>query len=68
MIDGEGVGAVLLKPLQNAIEDGDHVYGVIKGSFVNAGGKTNGYTVPNPALSLSLSLRRWSWLAMHPRI
>lgn len=47
-IDGEGVGAIVLKPLDKAIIDGDHIYGIIKGSSVNAGGKTNGYTVPNP--------------------
>jgi polyketide synthase PksM len=47
-VDGEGVGAVVLKPLSKAILDNDHIYGVIKGSTINAGGKTNGYTVPNP--------------------
>lgn len=49
-VDGEGVGAIVLKPLQQAIQDGDHIYGVIKGSMINAGGKAKGYTVPNPAL------------------
>ncbi|MEX3525942.1 MAG: type I polyketide synthase [Burkholderia sp.] len=47
-VDGEGVGAVLLKPLSRAIEDGDQIYGVIKGSALNAGGRTHGYTVPSP--------------------
>lgn len=47
-VPGEGVGAVLLKPLERAVQDGDHIYGVIKGSSLNHGGKTNGYTVPNP--------------------
>jgi acyl transferase domain-containing protein/acyl-CoA synthetase (AMP-forming)/AMP-acid ligase II/acyl carrier protein/2-polyprenyl-3-methyl-5-hydroxy-6-metoxy-1,4-benzoquinol methylase len=47
-VPGEGVGAVLLKPLNKAIADGDQIYAVIKGSSVNHGGKTNGYTVPNP--------------------
>ncbi len=47
-VDGEGVGAVLLKPLWQAEADGDQIYGVIKGSAMNAGGKTSGYTVPNP--------------------
>ncbi|WP_339301032.1 SDR family NAD(P)-dependent oxidoreductase [Paenibacillus sp. FSL R5-0623] len=47
-VPGEGVGAVLLKPLARAIADGDRIYGVIKGSALNHGGKTNGYTVPNP--------------------
>ncbi|WP_338551792.1 SDR family NAD(P)-dependent oxidoreductase [Paenibacillus sp. KS-LC4] len=47
-VPGEGVGAVLLKPLSKAIEDGDQIHGVIKASAINHGGKTNGYTVPNP--------------------
>jgi acyl transferase domain-containing protein/NAD(P)-dependent dehydrogenase (short-subunit alcohol dehydrogenase family)/pimeloyl-ACP methyl ester carboxylesterase len=47
-VPGEGVGAVLLKPLAQAERDGDHIYGVIKGGAINHGGKTNGFTVPNP--------------------
>lgn len=47
-VPGEGVGAVLLKPLSHAIADKDQIYGVIKGTAINHGGKTNGYTVPNP--------------------
>ncbi|TMC15826.1 MAG: SDR family NAD(P)-dependent oxidoreductase [Chloroflexi bacterium] len=47
-VPAEGVGAVLLKPLLQAEADGDHIYGVIKASAINHGGKTNGYTVPNP--------------------
>ncbi len=48
-VHGEGVGAVVLKPLAAALADGDTVYGVIRGSAVNAGGRTAGYTVPDPA-------------------
>ena len=55
-IDAEGVGAVVLKPLAKAEQDGDHIYGVIKGSAINAGGKTNGYTVPNPKAQASVVL------------
>ncbi|MEM6601842.1 MAG: SDR family NAD(P)-dependent oxidoreductase, partial [Verrucomicrobiota bacterium] len=47
-VPSEGVGAVLLKPLSQAERDGDRIYGIVKGSAVNHGGKTNGYTVPNP--------------------
>nr|WP_243146694.1 SDR family NAD(P)-dependent oxidoreductase [Scytonema sp. UIC 10036] len=47
-VPGEGIGAILLKPLDKAIRDEDHIYAVIKGSSLNHGGKTNGYTVPNP--------------------
>ncbi|MFC0039499.1 non-ribosomal peptide synthetase [Actinomadura rayongensis] len=48
-VPGEGVGAVLLKPLAQAVRDGDHVHAVIKGTAVNHGGRTTGYSVPSPA-------------------
>jgi polyketide synthase PksN len=47
-VPGEGVGAVLLKPLDHALRDGDHIYGIVRAGSINHGGKTNGYTVPNP--------------------
>lgn len=49
-VPGEGVGALILKSIDQAIADGDHIYGVIKGSALNHGGKTSGYTVPNPMM------------------
>ncbi|ELR72054.1 Malonyl CoA-acyl carrier protein transacylase [Fulvivirga imtechensis AK7] len=60
-VDAEGVGAVVLKPLTKAEQDGDHIYGIIKGSALNAGGKTNGYNTPNPraqANVVSVALER----------
>ncbi|MBQ4839767.1 SDR family NAD(P)-dependent oxidoreductase [Pseudoalteromonas luteoviolacea] len=53
-VPGEGVGAVLLKPLAKAIADGDHIYGVIRGTAINHGGKVNGYTVPSPLAQQNL--------------
>ncbi len=47
-VAGEGVGAVFIKPLDKAIQDGDNVYGVIKGIAINHGGKTSGFMVPSP--------------------
>lgn len=47
-VPGEGVGAVLLKPLERAMADGDQIYGVIRATAINHDGRTNGYTVPNP--------------------
>lgn len=55
-VPGEGVGAILLKPLDSALRDGDQIYGVIRSSAVNHGGKTNGYTVPNPGAQADLIL------------
>lgn len=53
-IPGEGVGAILLKPLSLAKKDGDFIYGVIKGTAVNHGGNTSGYTVPSPIAQASV--------------
>ncbi|MGI5282727.1 type I polyketide synthase [Nonomuraea polychroma] len=46
-VRGEGGAAVVLKPLQRALADGDRVYGVIRGSAVNNDGATPGLTVPS---------------------
>ena len=44
---GSGVGAVLLKPLTQALADHDPIYAVIKGSAVNNDGAAKvGYTAP----------------------
>lgn len=48
-VPGEGVGAVLLKPLADALAEGDVIHGVILGSAVNHTGKGGGYMVPSPA-------------------
>ncbi|WP_432897931.1 L-histidine N(alpha)-methyltransferase [Micromonospora matsumotoense] len=53
-VPGEGVGVVLLRPLSAAIRDGDHIHGVILGTSVNHGGRTNGFTVPNPVAQSDL--------------
>ena len=53
-VPSEGVGAVLLKSLAQAQQDGDRIYGVIKGSSLNHGGRTNGFTVPNPTTQASV--------------
>ncbi|WLQ38964.1 type I polyketide synthase [Streptomyces laculatispora] len=47
-VPGEGVGALVLKRLEDAERDGDHIHAVIRGTSINHGGTTNGYTVPNP--------------------
>ncbi|WP_437836523.1 SDR family NAD(P)-dependent oxidoreductase [Sorangium sp. So ce1153] len=66
-VPGEGVGAVLLKPLARAEADGDHIYGVIKGTSINHGGKTNGYTVPNPVAQAQVIARALEASNVEPR-
>jgi polyketide synthase PksN len=46
-VPGEGVGVVVLKRLSEALADGDHVLGVIRGSGINQDGATNGITAPS---------------------
>jgi len=47
-VPAEAVGAVILKRRADALRDGDFIYAVIKGTTLNHGGKTSGFTVPNP--------------------
>ena len=46
-VKGEGIGALLLKPLSKALEEDDTIYAVIRGSAVNHGGKAQSLTAPN---------------------
>ncbi len=44
---GEGAGIVVLKKLSEAINAGDRIYAVVRGTGVNQDGRTSGITVPN---------------------
>lgn len=66
-VPGEGVGAVVLKPLEKAVEDGDNILAVIKSTMINHGGRTNGYTVPSPAAQGSLIRSNLKRAAIDPR-
>jgi len=47
IVEGNGVGVIVLKRLSDALADGDHVYAVIKGSAINNdGARKVGYTAP----------------------
>ncbi|WP_158627977.1 non-ribosomal peptide synthetase [Azospirillum griseum] len=46
---GEGAVAFLLRPLADALADGDAIHGVILGSAINQDGASSGMAAPNPA-------------------
>jgi phthiocerol/phenolphthiocerol synthesis type-I polyketide synthase E len=47
-IGGSGAGVVLLKRLDEALEDRDHIYAIVKGTAINNdGGRKVGYTAPS---------------------
>ncbi|WP_280453669.1 type I polyketide synthase [Nocardia brasiliensis] len=54
---GEGAGAILLKPLEVALRDGDRGYAVVRGSGVNQDGRTLAIPVPNPQAQQALARR-----------
>lgn len=53
-VAGEGVGAIVLKPLAHALADGDYIHGVIRATGMNQDGASNGITAPNGAAQLRL--------------
>lgn len=44
---GEGIATVILKPVADALRDGDHIRAVIRSTGVNQDGHTTGITLPN---------------------
>ena len=46
-VRSEGAGMVVLKPLAQALADGDRIYAVIRGTAMNQDGRTPGMTVPS---------------------
>jgi len=65
-VPGEGAVALMLKPLEAAIENGDSIYGVIKGTAVNNDGRTTGLTAPNPASQREVIRAAWSDAEVSP--
>ncbi|WP_440119137.1 beta-ketoacyl synthase N-terminal-like domain-containing protein [Paenibacillus sp. QZ-Y1] len=65
-VPGEGVGVLLLKRLEDAIQDGDHVHGIIKGSCINQDGSTNGITAPSAASQERLESQLYEQFGVNP--
>lgn len=63
----EGVVAVLLKPLDAALRDGDKVWGVIKGTAINHDGRSKiGLTAPSPAAQREVLLAAFADAGIDP--
>ena len=44
----EGVNAILIKPLSDAVRDGDPIRAIIRSTALNSNGKTSKIGVPSP--------------------
>ncbi len=66
-VPGDGVGALLLKPLSAAVADGDRIYAVVKSSSINHGGKSSGFTVPSAEAQASLIVSALEKAGVDPR-
>ncbi|HZE38734.1 MAG TPA: beta-ketoacyl synthase N-terminal-like domain-containing protein [Stackebrandtia sp.] len=56
----DGIAVVVLKPLEDAIADGDRVRAVIAGSAVGNDGRS-GETILNPSLDGQVDVLRWAY-------
>lgn len=65
-VPGEGAGVVILKRLEEAVADGDYIYGVIKGTAVNQDGFTNGITAPSAKSQERLEQTVFDRFGIHP--
>ena len=64
---GEGVGMLVLKRLSAAERDGDHIYGLVRSTAENHGGRANSLTSPNVKAQAALIRRAYSRVGIDPR-
>ncbi|WCT58029.1 amino acid adenylation domain-containing protein [Paenibacillus kyungheensis] len=62
----EGFGVVMLKPLDKALQDQDHIHAVIKGSAMNNDGTSNGITAPNADSQAEVLTAAWESAGIPP--
>jgi acyl transferase domain-containing protein len=64
---GEGVIALLLKPLKAAVADGDPVRAIVKGTRLNQDGRTKGITLPSASAQRDNMEKLYSELGISPK-
>ncbi|NGO69883.1 SDR family NAD(P)-dependent oxidoreductase, partial [Streptomyces boncukensis] len=65
-VPGEAVAALLLKPLERALADGDPVHAVIRSTAVSHGGHASSLTAPDPRRQAELLERAWRRAGIAP--
>jgi iturin family lipopeptide synthetase A len=65
-VGGEGCIAMLLKPLNKAIRDNDHIHAVVKGVAFNQDGASIGITAPNAIAQADVIEKAWKDAKVNP--
>ncbi|MCP4627839.1 MAG: hypothetical protein GY850_30625, partial [bacterium] len=65
-VPGEGIVSVLIKPLDQAVRDGDNIHAVVKGTAINHTGRANNPTSPRPELQTKVILDAWNNAGIDP--
>lgn len=63
---GEASIALLLKPLDRALADGDPIHAVLRGAAMNQDGASSGITAPNAEAQAEVIDRAWKDAGVHP--
>ena len=66
-VRGEGIGMLFLKKLNIAEQEGDHIYGLVRASAENHGGRANTLTSPNPNAQAQLIQAAFTKAGIDPR-
>lgn len=64
----EGCGIVILKPLEQALEDRNHIYAVVKGSAINNDGASSSFTAMNTKTETKVITRAWERARINPEM
>ena len=63
---GEGTGVLILKPLQDAVRDGDPIRAVIRNTGINQDGRTQGITMPSEEAQANLARATYEKVGLDP--
>lgn len=66
-VRGEGAGAILIKTLSKAKEDGDRIYAIVRATAENHGGKATMLTAPNRKAQTDVVLEAYEKAGVNPK-
>jgi 3-oxoacyl-(acyl-carrier-protein) synthase/SAM-dependent methyltransferase len=65
-VRSEGCGVIVLKPLDDAVRDGDRIHAVIRGSACNQDGRSSGLSAPNGPAQTAVVKSAWRAAGLRP--